>query len=174
MLDHEQIKKLKAKRLCRDCVGESYLSDEIATEGKRLKCSYCGSFRKCYRLNQLAERIEEVFEQHFVRTATDPDPMQYAMMADRESDYSWERDGEQAVYAIMNAADIPEVAAQDIQKILEDKHYNFDAATSGEETQFDSDSYYEAKGASDAAWQEEWRSFDVNRPAPDTVIGAEF
>jgi len=82
------------------------------------------------------------------------------MLSDRESDHDWERDGEQTVYAIMNAADIPEAAAEDIQQILEDKFDDFDSAAMGEETEFSSDAYYEQKGTSDEAWREEWRSFE--------------
>jgi RES domain len=84
------------------------------------------------------------------------------MLSDKESDYEWERDGEPVTYAIMNAADIPEAAAKDIQKILEDQYADFDAAAIGEETEFSPESYYEEKGASDAAWQEEWQDFECS------------
>ncbi|AIC31308.1 RES domain-containing protein (plasmid) [Rhizobium etli bv. mimosae str. IE4771] len=82
------------------------------------------------------------------------------MLSDRESDYEWDRDGEQTAYAIMNSADMPDAAAEDIQQILDDKFCDFDSAAMGEETEFSSDAYYEQKGTSDQAWQEEWRSFE--------------
>jgi hypothetical protein len=72
------------------------------------------------------------------------------------SDYEWEREGEEVLYAIMNAADMPEEAARDIQQILEEKFSDYDAAVEGLETEFSSDSYYEEKGTNDAFWQEEW------------------
>ena len=60
----------------------------------------------------------------------------------------------------MNAADMPENAAEDIQVILNEEHEDFDSAAAGEETEFCSDSYYEEKGASDQAWQQDWREFE--------------
>jgi hypothetical protein len=47
-----------------------------------------------------------------------------------------------------------------IQAVLDDRHGNFDSAAMGEETEFGSETYYEEKGSSDRAWQEEWRSFE--------------
>jgi hypothetical protein len=108
----------------------------------------------------MAERVEAAFDQHYARTSDQPTSWQQTMLSDRESDYEWDRDGEQTVYAIMNSADMPEAAAEDIQHILEDKFDDFDSAAMGEETEFSSDAYYEQKGTSDQAWQEEWRSFE--------------
>jgi RES domain len=156
----DDVDELKAKRLCHRCVGDEYLSNEMKSEGKRAKCSYCGCVRRAYSIGKLAERIDAAFGQHYTRTSDQPTSWQYTLLSDKESDYEWERDGEPVAYAIMNAADIPEAAAEDIQKILENRYGDFDAAAIGEETEFSSESYYEGKGASDAAWQEEWWDFE--------------
>lgn len=160
MLDNNQIDKLKAKKLCCHCVGEAYLSDEMARQGRRLKCSYCGTVGETYLIGKLSERIDEVFQQHYIRTSDQPESWQYPLLADKESDYEWDREGEPVVYAIMNAADMPEDAARDIQQILEEKYSDFDAAVIDEETDFDGDSYYEEKAPNDASWHEEWQSFE--------------
>ncbi len=152
--------ELCAKNLCHHCVRESYLSAEIKSEGKKRKCSYCGQTAKSYLIEDIAERIDIAFEQHYVQTANEPSAWQYSLMSDKESDYDWDRDGEPVQYAIMNSADMPEDAAHDIQIILEDRHGDFDALAAGEETPFLSDSYYEEKGVSDTAWHEEWRNFE--------------
>ena len=159
-MDQQDVEALKKKNLCHHCVGDSFLSDEIRVQGRKLSCSYCGRIAKSYRICQLAERIEEVFDQHYVRTADQPTDWQYSMLADKESSYEWERDGEPVLYAIMNSADMPEAAANDIQQILEDKYSDFDADVLGEKTEFSSDSYYQEKGADDWHWQEEWREFE--------------
>ena len=64
------------------------------------------------------------------------------------------------MYAVMNAAEIPEPAADDIQKILEDKYFDFEASKMSEETDFSSGSYYQEKETVDSYWQEEWREFE--------------
>lgn len=160
MQNQQEVEKLKAKKLCHRCVGETYLRDEIQRDGKRRKCSYCDRTAKSYLIGKMTERVETAFEQHYARTSDQPTSWQQSMLSDIESDYDWERDGEHTVYAIMNAADMPEAAAADIQQILEAKFDDFDSAAMGEETMFSSDAYYEQKGTSDEAWQEEWRSFE--------------
>jgi hypothetical protein len=146
--------------LCHHCVGEAYLSAEIRAQGKRRKCSYCARTAKAYRICEVASRIEAAFDQHYSRTFDQPTSWQYTLLSDKESNYDWERDGEPVVWAIMNAADMPEDAAKDVQRILEDQYGDFDSAVVGEETEFSADSYYEEKGTSDQAWQDEWRSFE--------------
>jgi hypothetical protein len=145
MLDSD-IEDLSQKNICFDCVKEIYLSGRIKKERKVRKCSYCGRRRSCYSIGEMTDVIEEAFQQYYVRTSDQPDSWEYGLLADQESDYRWERDGEPVVYAIMNAADIPEEAAHDIQYILEDRHADIESAKMGEETEFDSDSYYEEKG----------------------------
>lgn len=108
----------------------------------------------------MAELVETAFDQHYNRTSDQPTALQSLMLSDKESDYDWERDGEQTADAIMNAADISTAAAKDIQLILEDKYWDYESAKSGEETEFSEDAYYEEKRTSDYAWQEEWRSFE--------------
>jgi hypothetical protein len=160
MPSQEEIDELKAKNLCYHCVGEAYLRAEMRREGRRRRCSYCNLTAKSYTIGAMAERIEEVFEQHYIRTSDQPNSWQQTLLSDRESDYDWERDGEPVVQAIANAADMREDAAQDIQTILDDEHGDFDSAAMGEETEFCSESYYKEKGTSDRAWQEEWSSFE--------------
>ena len=156
----ENVDALKAKRICFTCVGERYLSDEIRTKGKRAKCCYCKKTRRSYGVGEFTERVETAFQQHYVRTSDQPNDWEHMLLRDRESSYEWYRHGEPVIDAIMNAAEIPQTAAEDIQKILADEHEDFDLAAMGEETEFADDSYYEEKGATDQTWQEEWRAFE--------------
>lgn len=142
MVSQSEIDDLSAKRLCHHCVGEAFLKAEIRREGARGHCSYCDRPAKSYTIGDLADRIEEVFETHYYRTSDQPHSWQYSMLADKELDYDWDRDGEPVVEAIGNVALIDEEPAQDIQIILEDRHGDFDAAAMGEETDFCADSHY--------------------------------
>lgn len=151
---------LKIKKICFDCVGEEFLKDQISNDGKFGTCFYCGGRAKCYSIEEMSEVIETAFEQHYRRTSDQPTSLEYSLLADREGGYEWERDGYPVVDAIMDAAEIPEPAASDIQSILEDKFEDFDSAAMGEETEFSSDSYYKESGTRDDRWQEEWRAFE--------------
>lgn len=160
MLVDDDIDDLKKRFLCFHCVGEAFLKSEIEAKGREEKCSYCDRTAKSYSIGEMSERIETTFNEHYVRTYEEPTSFQYSMMADKEPDYDWERDGEPVVYAILNAADMPLDAAPDIQQILEEKFSDYDAAIEGYETEFSSESYYEEKGTDDAFWQKEWRQFE--------------
>jgi hypothetical protein len=159
MLDSD-IEDLSQKNICFHCVQEIYLCDKIRKRRQIHKCSYCGCRRSCYSIGEMADIIEEAFEQHYVRTSDQPSSWQYALLADNESNYYWTREGEPVVYAIMNAAEIPEAAAHDLQKILEDRHADIESAKMGEETEFASDSYYKEKGVDVSYWQQEWQNFE--------------
>lgn len=148
------------KRICYACVGEAYLAQQIKKDGQPGTCSYCGDTLDCITIEALADRIEVAFNDHYMRTANYPDSWQELLMADRESTYEWEREGQPVVEAIEEAASIPSDAASDVQEILDNRHGDFDSAAMGEETEFSGDAHYEVKGASARAWHEAWSSFE--------------
>lgn len=156
----DDIEELKAKQICCQCVGEAYLSREIEHEGAEAECSYCGETERCISVEELSDRVETAFEDHYTRTSDQPDSWQQSMLSDRESDYMWFRDGEPVLDAIEAAAEMPAEAAADVQAVLDDRHADIEAAKMGDETEFSSETHYEEKGASDRAWQEEWRTFE--------------
>lgn len=160
MAEQNELLALNSKCLCYRCVGESYLRAEIRQEGRQRRCSYCKRMGRAYPIGDMAERIELVFNDHYKRTPDQPNSWQQTMLSDRESGYEWERDGEPIIQAIANAADMPEAAAQDIQTFLADKHDDFEMAAMGEETPFADGSYYEERGPSDQAWQQDWSDFE--------------
>jgi len=160
MTNEEDIVETKEKRLCHRCIGEEYLKNEVRRKGKYRQCSYCNRGGRSYTIEDFAERVETAFEQHFRQTSDQPTSWQQSLLSDQECNYDWERDGEPVVWAIANATEIPEQAAQDIQSILDDKHSDFDAAVMGEETEFCSESYYVEKGPNDDEWQGKWFSLE--------------
>lgn len=159
-ITQEECDELEEKAICTDCVGETYLSNCIEEEGQEAKCSYCGEELTCFTLDEMADRVESAFEAHFSRTADEPNSYQYAMLRDREIDYDWDREGQETVYAIMDATIISERVAKDIQAILEYRHYDFDDAAMGIESEFSSDAHYEEIMPRDQRWHEQWNEFE--------------
>jgi hypothetical protein len=157
MLMNEQSDELW---ICDQCVEEPFLSSEIATTGQIAMCSYCESEARCWTLVQMADRVEQAFAEHYVRTLDEPDDWQQSLLRDKESDYEWERNGEPVHDAIASAARIPDEALADVLEVLGERHFDFDTAAMGGECEFDAESYYEQKDSSDAAWQYEWRLFE--------------
>ena len=148
------------KYICHHCVGEKFLRYHIANTGARSRCFYCGGQANAFSIEEMADRIELAFEQHYRRTSEEPDTYERLALSDRESYYNWERHGDPADIAIQCAADISEDAARDIQQELAERHYDHDAAQIGEETEFDSEAHYEQQAADGDHWRRQWFEFD--------------
>ncbi|MEQ1406744.1 RES domain-containing protein [Neorhizobium sp. Rsf11] len=149
------------KRICFRCVGNEFLSLRVKREGQTGGCSYCSDGEDpTFKVTELADCVALAFEQHYVRTASQPNSMQYAMLADKESDYSWDREGEPVDDVIANAASVEQEVACNIREILADRFGDWDSALSGEETEFDGDSYYERKSVGSGRWTREWDDFE--------------
>ena len=155
-----QSENLEDRRVCAECIAEPFLRAEIQRTGADAECHYCNTGGKTWALSELANRVEVAFDQHYDRTADQPDGFESAMMSDRESTYEWERKGEQTVFAIMNAIQSDEASAEDLQEILDDRHFDFDAATMGDESEFAKDAHYVEKCPDDAEFQIEWNLFE--------------
>ena len=158
----KNIEFLKKKRICRSCVEEDYLRNKINELGQQQACSYCGFSDQTWSLAELAVRVETAFEQHYARTSDKPNVYQYGLMAVQESGYKWKRAGDPIVCAIMGAAGIPVNAAEDILKVLDSKHCDFEIAKKGVETEFSQGSQYEQKRIDADAWHHDWNSFETS------------
>jgi hypothetical protein len=72
------------KRICCACVNDAYLSAEIKQNGSIAQCSYCGEDAEAWDIEDLADRIEVAFDEHFYRTSDQPNSWQERLLADRE------------------------------------------------------------------------------------------
>jgi hypothetical protein len=152
--------KIAANRICSGCVSDRYLKALIEAEGKDAVCSYCEDEAKTISIENLADRVERAFEDHYERTPTEPEGLEAAMHNDSESNYCWERHGEEVVWAIANAADIKERIAKDVQAVLEDRHSDRESHEMGVECEFDSESYYAEKDAGCHEFSLKWNEFE--------------
>ena len=94
--------------VCHACVDEVYLSSEIASSNTRKLCSYCEEIRPAISTEDLADRIEAAFSEHYHRTSESPTAFEQALLSDPEIAFDWERHGQPVVFAIADAAGISE------------------------------------------------------------------
>ena len=146
--------------ICHFCVGEPFLSAEIARNGTVSQCTYCRKRTHTFTIEEMADRVEIAFEQHYQRTSTEPDTYERLAMSDREANYDWQRHGEHVIYAIADAAEVPEKAASEIQKEIEDRHWDHDTAAIFEEMEFAAESHYEERNLNGDYWRQQWFEFD--------------
>lgn len=149
----------KLRRLCSDCVEESYLREKIRLRGAVGVCFYCGEDnRLTFSIEQLADEIEIALEEHYYCTASNPSGYEYMMI--KELDYDWERKGYPIADVIADCAGITPDTAEDIRSVLFDRHDDFERATMGEENPFDEDAQYEETDVDDAESQAGWAHFE--------------
>ena len=158
MTDRDDI-DTKLRRLCSDCVGESYLREKIRHHGAVGVCFYCGGEdRLTFSTEQVADEIEIALEEHYDCTASVPSNYEYMMI--NELDYDWERKGYPIADVIADCAEIASDTAEDIRSVLFDRHDDFERVKMGEENPFDEDAQYEDKDVDDAESQAGWAHFE--------------
>lgn len=153
-LEHE----VGARRLCSECVGEEFLSAKIMNDGEQITCFYCGVAGKTFSIDELADEIETAIGEHFHQSPTEPSALEYSLI--KESDHIWHRDGEPLAEVIGWSAEVDEAPAEDICAVLEERHSDMELAKMGEESPFDSDSYYVEKSINDQEYILQWKYFE--------------
>ncbi len=143
------------KHICYRCIGDQFLSDEVKGKGLRTLCSYCGKQRKALTLDDLADRMHGVMEEHFNLTPDHPDePYEFFMF----SEGRWERRGEEPEIVIEDLVELPDGAAADLASLLSSRHM-YQAAKDGEENPYGSEAMYEEKPAQDLGFRLIWAEF---------------
>lgn len=164
MCDGEEVQLLRENNLCCNCVKESYLSDLIKNNGQWERCSYCDEKHHTFKLERVAELVDDAMKHHYYKTATEPAPF----------DHSFERDGDPVqdiVWKILQAK--KDGIAEDICIILQEKH-DSGPDSCVEEVEFADESMYAQKKNStapsyadreiprlsaDYEWREKWSAF---------------
>lgn len=154
MSTEEKMDYIKRRRLCFNCIEEKFLKEKVSQEGDLGACFYCDKSATCFSLGKLSQLVQTAFEQHYHRTP--PGPSGYELAMEKE----WEQAGEPVVDAIRNTAKIPYDAALDIQVMLEEQCFDYEAAKIGEELEFSTESFYEKSEPDDKRWQKEWNNFE--------------
>ncbi|WP_209833573.1 RES domain-containing protein [Ruegeria sp. HKCCE3926] len=153
------VEALEKNHICHLCIGEIYLSAEIEKTGSIALCDYCGEEQEpTIPLEQLADRVEAVFEAHYERTPAEPNWYEEQLLKDKESDFSWWREGQPTIDAIEDVTAVSADVARHLQKILNNRHASIDEYW--EEAEFDADAHYWDTPADYSDIWEQWREFE--------------
>jgi len=152
--------KAEQQRICEDCVGEPFLKALIVREGRRHICFYCAKKRKTFSLSKIADAVEAALEDHYDVTLENPTKIESFWM--KESGSPWSREGDPVALVIQDCAQLEEEPAEDIRRVLESRHSDFELAKMGEENPFDANAYYAKKWIDDAETESVWLAFEDN------------
>ena len=175
----EEIAKL---RICSNCVGEAFLSNEMRTRGVERVCSYCERTGSTYSVDELADEVETAFRDHYYLTDSEPDLIEYNAWMDDEINYEWEREGEPIRDVIASAVDVRDEVAEDIRGVLEERDSDSEPSSVGYDKPFDSEAYYAEREIDDAESQAGWLHFEeilttearYFNPAAEAVLNSTF
>lgn len=143
------------KDVCHECIGDQYLASEVKAQFAVTKCGYCGEFREALTLENLADLIHDVLQEHYELTPDSPDePHEY--MEWRVG--KWERRGDPAEYTISEMAGLDEKVAEDVTALLSERHGLW-AVREGVEDPYGSDAMYESRDPNDSEFRFTWAEF---------------
>lgn len=146
-------------RLCAACIGEPFLKAIVRKEGKLAACNFCSRKGRSFAIEQIADRIEMAFEQHFERTSEQPDVMEE--LAIRHGHAEFNRHGDPVADAIAMAAGLDAEPAQVIADLLADRHDHYAPGDPDEEQDFGRSSYYERRRTiADDHFHADWERFE--------------
>lgn len=140
--------------ICYACVGDAFLKEGIRSEGCKRTCQFCEKTQEAWPLEELAERIEGVVEQHFRITPSDPCSEGFAY----DKEVGWERRGEPIVDLIAEIAQLDSEAADAVRECLSEKT-SWDAYEGGYEDPYGDYTHYEEGRPDTYGFRESWEFF---------------
>lgn len=146
---------LAQRRICSECVDEPYLRAELDKNGEDAECYYCKGVGKTISIDELADYVEKAFDDHYERTSSEPEGIEYLLAKEG----LWERHGEPVAEVIGDVAQIGELPAEHVREVLSERHFDFDEAALGGENPFEDGAHYQESGVFDRELQMAWRHF---------------
>lgn len=149
------------KSVCSSCVGEAHLRAEIERAGDIGRCSFCARTQRRYSLKQIADRIDEAFNNHYQR-------MQAEIFDEDPSDVDLELifgpfyidPGLPVVEAIKAGAGVSGRIATEVRKALEEKHLDWEGEQGGQERKYGRNSCYRRIDADGYRFHFAWVRFE--------------
>ena len=152
-----ELQRCEEKHICYDCIGDKVLAEELKTKGAVANCSYCGDCLKTFDLDQVADRIHAVVEEHFIRTSAEDDFLDSIFIGEGQIKF-WATHGDPVEQVIAEVTGLDEAAAGDLRDLLSGR-YAYWAVKEGVEDPYDNEAYYRSRNPSDWGLRYDWREF---------------
>ena len=132
------------------------MREQIIQNGEVAVCDYCHSEKNpTIELNELAEQVHSVLEEHF--SMTSPDPEGIDLLAAREG--NWEQPGELVTDVIVNLINSSDELAESVREFLSEQYDPAGKDALIDPGPYDGDSQYEERAIDTYDFQESWASF---------------
>ena len=140
-------------RICYVCIKEKVLAAEVLARGMIGCCRYCGETRRAIPMDDLADRVHQVLQEHFAPMSEDPtDGYEHY----RFIDGYWEPDGELLVWVVGGLVEVDQEIADDLVELLA---AGYEPTEYGEYGPYASDLLFRERDADAHEFQEMWALF---------------
>ena len=144
------------KFVCHKCIGDEHLAAEVKGSGNVGICGYCNESCTGWELEDLADRIHDVLQEHFELTPDYPDsPFEYLAA----SEGRWERRGDPAEWIIAEVAGLDEEIATDITSLLSGIHGYRAIREEGGADPYSAEACYERLEPDETGFRYTWAAF---------------
>lgn len=145
------------KLICRGCIGDEFLANEVKRRGTVCRCSYCGKRGKTLAVEDMADHVHIALSEHFELTPDDmSEPEEFVQWAITRE---WERRGDPVEWVISEVAGVSEEIARDVRELLSNKHGHWTFVKDGGEDPYSSEAMYEERDPSSGGFRYTWDEF---------------
>ena len=143
--------------VCYKCIGDTFLSDQVKRDGDTSNCTFCGNKSQTLTVNSFATRIEEVIEQHFRRSSSQPEYWDSMLLREGLLDF-WTPHGDQIDQLIAEMSLVDQRIATNVTECLASR-YSYEAGKYGVENPYGDDAYYQERAPNFLALSYSWQEF---------------
>ncbi len=138
--------------LCSDCIGDKYLKAEVMKAGTRHRCSFCNEIHNCIKLDDIAQRVDEVYREYY-----QPSDL-YPTISAESDNVKWDYHGDFPEAIISEMMQVNDEVAEEIVKLLTSE-YAVSVIRDGQDNYYDETSQYEEIEISTMEYSGIWSSF---------------
>ena len=148
--------------VCYDCIGDVCLTNDVKRQGVSARCAYCREERESLTLEELASRIRDVFEKHFVRYSS---PREYdGTQGESPFDVSsglrrWDRNPRTLYVIIKEMTNIDIPLLDDVLELIHDGQRKYKDVRSGADSSAFRGTLYIERGPDSGAFLKDWNDF---------------
>ena len=153
------LKEGQEQFVCEGCIGDPKLAEQVRKEANPGKCSYCHLIQPGLALEELADRIHQVIEEHFEPIGLDLSSLDDTSPSNDSAPEPWWEFFDDSETVILKTADLGPAITADVKEHLANKYGVVKKNTEGAENPYDDRMLYKERESDPSGMREAWWEF---------------
>ena len=153
------LKEGQEQFVCEGCIGDPKLAEQVRKEANPGKCSYCHLIQPGLALQELADRIHQVIEEHFEPIGLDLSSLDDTSPSNDSAPEPWWEFFGDSETVILKTADLGPAITADVKEHLANKYGVVKKNTEGAENPYDDRMLYQERESDPSGMREAWWEF---------------